>query len=45
MYKYLSNCTVLIANENMDGFIDEMYEKQSSIGEEFAELEGIEVTI
>ena len=45
MYKYLSSCTILIANKNMDGFIDEMYEKQSSIGEEYAELDGIEVTI
>jgi len=45
MYKYLSSCTMLVANKNMDGFIDEMYEKQSSVGEEFAELEGIEVSI
>ena len=45
MYKYLSNCTMLFANKNMNGFIDEMLEKQSSTGEEFAELEGIEVTI
>ena len=45
MYKYLSSCTLLVADKNMDGFIDEMYEKQSSTGEEFAELEGIEVTI
>ena len=45
MYKYLSNCTMLVANTNIDGFIDEMYEKQSSTGEEFAELEGIEATI
>ena len=45
MYKYLSSCTILIAYKNMDDFIDEIYEKQSSTGEEFAELEGIEVTI
>lgn len=45
MYKYLSNCTMLKTNKNIDNFIDELHEKQSSFGEEFAELEGIDATI
>ena len=45
MYKYLANCTKIKVHGDIDKFFDKENTTRSSFGEEFAELEGIEVSI
>ena len=44
-HKYLSECSKFTITGDIDKFIDEATNTKSSFGEEFAELEGYEVTI
>ena len=44
-HKYLSECSKIIVIGDLEKFIDDATDKKSSFGEEFAELEGLEVTI
>ena len=44
-HKYLSKCSKIIVIGDLEKFIDDATDKKSSFGEEFAELEGFEVTI
>lgn len=44
-HKYLSECSKIIVTGDLEKFIDDAIDKKSSFGEEFAELEGLEVTI
>ena len=43
-HKYLSECSKIIVTGDLEKF-DDATDKKSSFGEEFAELEGFEVTI
>jgi len=45
MYRYLSDCTLIKMNGNVEQFIDEAKASQSSLGEAVADFEGIEVSI
>jgi len=44
-HKYLSDCSGVNVTGDLDQFIDEATKNKSSLGEEFAELEGFEVNV
>ncbi len=45
MYRYLCHCTSVSLVGDIDDFIDSERRKRSSFGEEFAELEGLDISI
>ena len=45
MYRYLCNCTSVSLVGDIDDFIDSERQKRSAFGEEFAEFEGLDISI
>ena len=44
-YKYLCSCTKMEATGNLDSFVDTEKKRLSSLGQEYSEMEGFEVSI